>query len=57
MTETATARQPTDDELIHADNPHHARWWLILGIIGLVQLMVVLDSLDAPVVPLGGGSR
>ena len=44
MTETATARQLTDDELIHADNPHHARRWLILGIIGLAQLMVVLDA-------------
>jgi EmrB/QacA subfamily drug resistance transporter len=25
-------------------NPHHARRWLILGVLGLAQLMVVLDS-------------
>ncbi len=27
-----------------ADNPHHARRWLILAVIGMAQLMVVLDS-------------
>ncbi len=27
-----------------SDNPHHARRWLILGIIGVAQLMVVLDA-------------
>ncbi len=26
------------------DNPHHERRWLILGIIGVAQLMVVLDA-------------
>jgi len=26
------------------DNPHYARRWLILGVIGLAQLMVVLDA-------------
>jgi len=26
------------------DNPHHARRWLILGVIGIAQLMVVLDA-------------
>jgi EmrB/QacA subfamily drug resistance transporter len=26
------------------DNPHHDRRWLILGIIGIAQLMVVLDA-------------
>ena len=25
-------------------NPHHQRRWLILGVIGLAQLMVVLDA-------------
>jgi EmrB/QacA subfamily drug resistance transporter len=28
----------------HGDNPHHARRWLILVMIGLAQLMVVLDA-------------
>ncbi|HWF55306.1 MAG TPA: MFS transporter [Solirubrobacteraceae bacterium] len=27
-----------------SSNPHHARRWAILGILGLAQLMVVLDS-------------
>jgi EmrB/QacA subfamily drug resistance transporter len=27
-----------------ADNPHHARRWLILAMIGIAQLMVVLDA-------------
>jgi EmrB/QacA subfamily drug resistance transporter len=26
------------------DNPHHSRRWLILGLIGIAQLMVVLDA-------------
>ncbi|MGH2840621.1 MAG: MFS transporter, partial [Solirubrobacteraceae bacterium] len=26
------------------DNPHHARRWLILGVIAIAQLMVVLDA-------------
>jgi EmrB/QacA subfamily drug resistance transporter len=26
------------------DDPHHARRWLILGVLGLAQLMVVLDA-------------
>src|SRR5580658_8702954 len=26
------------------DNPHHERRWLILGVLGLAQLMVVLDA-------------
>ncbi len=28
----------------HQDNPHHERRWLILAILGLAQLMVVLDA-------------
>ena len=27
-----------------ADNPHHERRWLILAVLGLAQLMVVLDA-------------
>ena len=27
-----------------AENPHHERRWLILAILGLAQLMVVLDA-------------
>ncbi|GAA4697589.1 MFS transporter [Phytohabitans rumicis] len=27
-----------------AEDPHHARRWLILGVLGLAQLMVVLDA-------------
>ncbi len=27
-----------------SDNPHHARRWLILAVLGLAQLMVVLDA-------------
>ncbi len=26
------------------DNPHHARRWLILAVVGIAQLMVVLDA-------------
>ncbi|MGI9117049.1 MAG: MFS transporter [Gaiellales bacterium] len=28
----------------HAHNPHHARRWAILAVLGIAQLMVVLDS-------------
>src|SRR3954447_20342178 len=28
---------------ISSTNPHHARRWLVLGLIGLAQLMIVLD--------------
>jgi EmrB/QacA subfamily drug resistance transporter len=45
MTEsTATLERPGEDAPSHADNPHHARRWLILVVIGLAQLMVVLDA-------------
>ena len=30
-------------DLAH-DNPHHARRWLILAVLGVAQLMVVLDA-------------
>ncbi|SNY31369.1 MFS transporter [Paractinoplanes atraurantiacus] len=29
---------------IHAPDPHHAKRWLILGVLGIAQLMVVLDG-------------
>jgi len=29
---------------VPSDDPHHARRWLILGVLGLAQLMVVLDA-------------
>src|SRR6185312_7910274 len=29
---------------VAADNPHHARRWLILVVLGLAQLMVALDA-------------
>lgn len=28
----------------HEDNPHHARRWLVLGVIAMAQLIVVLDA-------------
>ena len=37
LTEPAQPMQP-------AHNPHHERRWLILGVLGLAQLMVVLDA-------------
>ncbi len=40
---TAVVMPPGDAAAQHA-NPHHARRWLILVVIGLAQLMVVLDA-------------
>ncbi|MFE0027789.1 MFS transporter [Amycolatopsis sp. NPDC059021] len=37
----AVAAPPGD---VHSANPHHARRWLILAVIGIAQLMVVLDA-------------
>ncbi|HEY2764566.1 MAG TPA: MFS transporter, partial [Pseudonocardiaceae bacterium] len=37
---TVTPPPPSDE---HPD-PHHARRWLILGVIGVAQLMVILDA-------------
>jgi hypothetical protein len=28
-------------------NPHHERRWPILAVLGIAQLMVVLDAIDA----------
>ena len=37
---TATAAPPDTQDV----DPHHARRWLILGVIGIAQLLVVLDA-------------
>src|ERR1700722_13916951 len=36
--------RPTDADPPPAQNPHHDRRWLILAVLGLAQLMVVLDA-------------
>ncbi|MFF4593135.1 MFS transporter [Amycolatopsis sp. NPDC001319] len=41
---TATLERPGEDAPSHAQNPHHSRRWAILVVIGLAQLMVVLDA-------------
>jgi EmrB/QacA subfamily drug resistance transporter len=43
MTESTLAVAPPGDARA-GENPHHARRWLILVMIGLAQLMVVLDA-------------
>jgi MFS family permease len=35
---------PTSVDAAPHDNPHHARRWWILAVLGIAQLMVVLDS-------------
>lgn len=48
MSETVTAGtlpEPTPpDQVDPVDNPHHAKRWIILGVIAIAQLMVVLDA-------------
>ncbi|AXT83771.1 MFS transporter [Aeromicrobium sp. A1-2] len=44
MATTLTDDRALDPVVDHTDNPHHATRWLILGIIGLAQLIVVLDA-------------
>ena len=44
MAQTTTVDRAADPVDAHADNPHHATRWWILAIIGLAQLMVVLDA-------------
>jgi len=44
MTATASTAGESEAPAAVSDNPHHRRRWLILGVIGLAQLMVVLDS-------------
>ncbi len=54
MTDTATAGDPrpqartgsapAEAAITSADNVHHARRWLILAVIGIAQLMIVLDA-------------
>ena len=43
MTESTLVVAPSGDTRA-AENPHHARRWLILVMIGIAQLMVVLDA-------------
>ncbi|WP_410607816.1 MFS transporter [Amycolatopsis sp. lyj-109] len=43
MTESTLAVAPSGDTRA-GENPHHARRWLILVMIGIAQLMVVLDA-------------
>jgi EmrB/QacA subfamily drug resistance transporter len=44
MSQATVAAPALGDTADHESNPHHARRWLILGVIGLAQLMVVLDA-------------
>jgi EmrB/QacA subfamily drug resistance transporter len=44
MSQATVAAPALGDTAEHESNPHHARRWLILGVIGLAQLMVVLDA-------------
>jgi EmrB/QacA subfamily drug resistance transporter len=44
MTLERSPDRAADSNLSQHDNPHHATRWLILGVIGLAQLMVVLDA-------------
>jgi len=44
MSQATVAAPTSGDTAEHESNPHHARRWLILGVIGLAQLMVVLDA-------------
>ena len=39
-----SAFAPGDPPLASRPDPHHERRWLILGVIGIAQLMVVLDA-------------
>jgi EmrB/QacA subfamily drug resistance transporter len=43
MVDTQTAGAQRADAAAHAD-PNHAKRWLILAVIGLAQLMIVLDT-------------
>jgi EmrB/QacA subfamily drug resistance transporter len=43
-TEAELTPQALAAEQVPDDNPHHARRWTILGVIGIAQLMVVLDA-------------
>jgi EmrB/QacA subfamily drug resistance transporter len=43
MTSHLTTK-PTEADAPTAQNPHHDRRWLILAVLGLAQLMVVLDA-------------
>jgi EmrB/QacA subfamily drug resistance transporter len=44
MTTTQQAAPPPVLTSSALENPHHARRWMILGVLGIAQLMVVLDA-------------
>ncbi|WP_436535959.1 MFS transporter [Actinoplanes sp. HUAS TT8] len=44
MTNVDLGTRPQDAATPAARNPHHNRRWLILGVLGLAQLMVILDA-------------
>ncbi|MDT7723605.1 MAG: hypothetical protein QOI21_181 [Actinomycetota bacterium] len=44
MSQATVAAPAQGDTAKHGSNPHHGRRWLILVVIGLAQLMVVLDA-------------
>ncbi|HEY0935301.1 MAG TPA: MFS transporter [Trebonia sp.] len=43
-TDSATGLQSGAAAARHADNPHYARRWWVLAVLGTAQLMVVLDA-------------
>ncbi len=43
-TQTALIEAPTTGDPTAHPNPHHARRWWILAVLGIAQLMVVLDA-------------
>ena len=44
MTTLTPEREVAAAPPVAHDNPHHARRWLILAVLGIAQLMVVLDA-------------
>jgi hypothetical protein len=42
---------PAEADAPQAQNPHHDRRWLILAVLGLAQLMVVLDATIVNIAP------
>jgi hypothetical protein len=43
--EAASPLPPQESYMTPETNPHHARRWAILAVLGIAQLMVVLDGL------------
>ena len=48
---------PAEDDSPPVHDPQHDRRWLILAVLGLVQLMVVLDSHHREYRPADGPTR